>query len=111
MGNKKNEKSLYSNKHRHAYGRKKLPWQARKSRQQNRSIQEQTVSLEGSRIINMDQLQQYTEDMTKHATQCQGSITLSGEVRDGLASIVSGDCSTCSHTIMLQTSKKVKGSP
>ena len=41
--------------------------------------------------------------------QCQGSIVLSGEVRNGLASVLSGRCSACKHTVKLQTSKKVNG--
>ena len=62
-----------------------------------------------SRIINVDQLQQYTDNLNEHTKRCQGSIVLSGEARDGLASILSGQCSICEHTIKLQTSKKVIG--
>lgn len=112
MGNQKNKRKSYSKHHRHAYRKKKLPWekaQTRQSRDTQRMDTQKLVSLEGSRIINVDQLQQYTNNLNKHAMQCQGSIVLSGEVRDGLASILSGQCSTCNHTIKLQTSKKVKG--
>ena len=38
-----------------------------------------------------------------------GSVVLTGEVRDGLASIMSSHCSTCNHTITLETAQKVKG--
>ena len=41
-----------------------------------------------------------------HSAKCDGSVSLSG---DGLASILSSCCSTCGHSITLQTSDKVKG--
>ena len=131
MGNSKNRRKNSSNNHRYAYRKKKLPWQDKRrakvkdtqkqtvslgSRTVNsegsrtvNSEGSQTVSLGGSRIVNVDLLQQYTDDLNKHAAQCQGQVILSGEVRDGLVSIISGKCSTCNHTIKLQTSKKVKG--
>lgn len=68
-----------------------------------------TVSMEGSRVINMEKLKQYTADLNKHSTRCEGSITLSDESRAGLASVLTGHCSNCEHTIRLETSKKVKG--
>ena len=40
----------------------------------------------GSRIINVDKLQKYADDITKYSTQCGGTIILSSESRDGLAS-------------------------
>ena len=48
MGNLKKKRKSYINIARHAYKMKKLPWQT----QQNKNTQKQTVSLEGSRIIN-----------------------------------------------------------
>ena len=36
-------------------------------------------------------------------------LSFNGECRDGLASILSGHCSSCQHNITLETSKKVKG--
>lgn len=107
MGSSKNKRKSHSNNHRHAYRNKQLPWQERRKQKTKKDTQKQIVkqivTLEGSRIVNVDQLQQYTDDLNKHAKQCQG------EARDGLASILSGQCSTCEHTIKLQTSKKVKG--
>ncbi len=38
------------------------------------------VALSGSRIINLDKLQQYTSELNQHASSCDGSIILSGEV-------------------------------
>lgn len=67
-----------------------------------------TVSMEGSRVINMEKLKQYTADLNKHSTRCEGSITLSNESRAGLASVLTGHCSNCEHTIRLETSKGPK---
>lgn len=67
------------------------------------------IRIEGCRIINIDKLQQFSDNLAKHSTQCDGSVILKGESRQGLASILTGECSTCSHTIRLETSKKVKG--
>ena len=64
---------------------------------------------EGSRIINMDKLKQYINDLTLHASRCGGSVVLSGETRYGLASIITLKCSECGHTVTLETSPKVKG--
>ena len=69
----------------------------------------ETVRIEGSRIINIDKLKQYTNNLTLHSARCGGSIVLNGETRHGLASILTGQCSACQHTIVLETSPKVKG--
>ena len=45
----------------------------------------------------MHRLQPYMHDLNEHATKCEG-----------LASIMSSRCSTCSHTITLETADKVK---
>ncbi len=68
-----------------------------------------TITIGGCRIINIDKLQQYTNDLTLHSAGCGGSIVLKGEKRHGLASILTGQCSTCWHTITFETSPKVKG--
>ena len=57
MGNLKKKRKSYINTHRHVYKKKKLPWQDQK----NKDTQKQTVNLEGSRLVNIDQLQKYTE--------------------------------------------------
>ncbi len=107
MGNQKNRRATYSKHNRHAYRKKKLPWGKKKLKSQtvNNPIldKEKIGSLEGSRIINLDQLQLYTENISKHA------VVLNGESRDGLASILSAKCTTCSHVIAFPTSTKVKG--
>ena len=38
--------------------------------------------------MNIDQLQTDSDDLNRHAVQCDGSIVLNGEVRNGLASII-----------------------
>ncbi len=120
MGNSKNKRH-HRNTHRRVF-RKRKPHKFRSSPGVNNSIQQPEnsevgdrtenkgdVALGGSRIINLDKLQQYTKELSQHASNCDGSVTLSGEVRHGLASIFSGKCSKCSHTITLETSSKVKG--
>ena len=57
----------------------------------------------------MSKLQQYIDDLTRHGTRCTGTVTLSGELRDGLASVINTECTTCDHTIVLETTEKVKG--
>ena len=49
---------------------------------------------QGSRIVNVDKLQQYTNDVTEHTTHCGGSIKLMGESR-GLASTFTGELCVC----------------
>ncbi len=46
---------------------------------------EETVTIDGSRIINMSKLKQYMNDLTIHAAQRGGAFTLAGETREGLA--------------------------
>lgn len=67
------------------------------------------VSVQGSRFVNLEKLQEYINNLTIHAAQCGGDILLAGEKRDGLAAIISTKCSKCSCTITLETSRKVKG--
>lgn len=111
MGNHKNKNNKRDSAHLHIYRQKNNPKKIKLDRQTDSSTQqeESRVSIEGSRIINVDKLQVYIDDLTKHSLHCGGSIVLCGERRDGLASILSSQCSSCQHTITLETSKKVKG--
>lgn len=120
MGNTKNKRNSLKNTHRHAYLKKKNPKKThyyKKNQQMDTEQQTDTeqqmykedTEVAGSRIIDLNNLQQYTNDLTEHSTHCQGSITLSGESREGLASVLSGNCLNCSETVELVTSKKVKG--
>ena len=45
----------------------------------------------------------------EHSLKCSGSVTIAGESREGLASILSSRCSICHHTITFATAEKVKG--
>ena len=56
-----------------------------------------SVTVEGSRIINIHKLSEYLNEMTVHAAKCGGAFTLDGEMRDGLESILSGRCSVFRH--------------
>lgn len=69
----------------------------------------QQITIEGSRIINIHKLQLFIQRLTSHTVRCGGAIILKGEVRDGLASILSTCCSTCGYVIQLETSDKVRG--
>ena len=67
---------------------------------------EGSVKVEGSRIINIHKVSEYWNELTVHAAKCGGAFTLDGEMRDGLASILSGRCSVCRDAIQLETSPK-----
>lgn len=97
MGNNKNKKH-HRNNHRHVFIRRKTPYKAPKNTLSN-----------GSRIINLAKLQEYTDNLRQHSLNCTGSIVLYGETRHGLATILKGHCSTCNYTIKLESSPKVKG--
>ena len=107
MGNKRYRKN--DNSHRRVYKKRKGKRKVKEKDRAEEDHRNTDDSIKGSRIINMEQLQQYTEDLRQHSIQCEGTITLTGETREGLASILTGSCSSCQHTITFQTSKKVKG--
>ena len=90
MANEKNKNNKRKSSHRHVYVKKKIPRKGNRKkkhteteeRHRDMDTEQQTdmdtdtvqrVSIEGSRIINMEKLQ-------KHSTTCAGSITLSGEL-------------------------------
>ncbi len=112
MGNNKNKRN-HRNNHRHGMQKR---WHA--SKYQKLSIRKNSAdiedgqnsgSLDGSQIVNLDQLKQFISELSVHASQCDSSITLKGEKRAGLASILSCSCSKCDFSIPLNTSKKVLG--
>ncbi len=119
MGNKKNKKNnKYStHKSRRVYIKKKLPAErvltkkGDQKRDQHLSSREGNSSGigQGSRIIDVDKIKEYTDKVANHAKNCDGSIELHSESRNGLASVFTGECSTCQHTATLETCKKVKG--
>ena len=66
--------------------------------------------IEGLRIhvVNIEKLEKYINELTVHASQCGETMSLAGEKRYGLASILSSQC-TCGYEIVLESSNKVKG--
>ncbi len=62
--------------------------------------------LKGSRIVNLDNLQEFIDQLMAHASQCDSQIILSGEKKAGLASIVSSRCSRCNYNVPLKHLRK-----
>ena len=89
----------HRNNHRHMYRKKQQPYKYKKS-------QPTATVPNGARIIKF---QQYTDNISAHATHCEGAITLTGESKQGLASILRAYCSICNQTIIFEVSSKVKG--
>ena len=111
MGNNKNKRNN-NNNHRHVFVKRCHPEKYKgKSVQCTQRKQKSTShdGLQGCRIINIQQLQQYITTLSSHAVQCSSDIVLVGERRDGLASIISSRCSKCGYNIPLETSTKVRG--
>ena len=109
MKNKRNAMNSRKNSHSHVFRKRRKPKGVNGKEKQHTTDDDnnkQNVSVNGSRIINIDKQQQYTTDLAIHSTRCEGSIKLIGEQRNGLASILMGHCSTCQHTIRLETSKR-----
>ena len=70
------------------------------------------VEIDGARIVNISQLEQYINELTCHAAKCEksaGNVVLVGERKDGLASIIRTECSGCGHVVKLETSTKAAG--
>ena len=112
MGNKKNKTNKKNSSHRHAYFKKRVPTKLRMASTRTTITATDThkkATLDGSRIVNLEKLQQYTDRLTQHSAHCDGSVVLYGESRDGLASILTAECGTCGISFNLDTSKKVKG--
>ena len=111
MANSKNRRNN-GNNHRRSMQRRcsGLKYREKMARKQFSHQRHGDESLHGSRIINLDKLQQFIDQLTAHTKQCSGSqIILSGEKQAGLASIISSRCSKWSFNIPLTTSHKVHG--
>ena len=109
MGNIKNSKH-HKNKHRHvfrpSYKRRSLP---QKYQKPEKSPPSSTFNPEGSRIINLTKLQEYSQQLSTHSANCSGSVVVKGETRQGLASIISWQCQKCKQALVPESSTKVKG--
>ena len=66
--------------------------------------------IDGSRIINIQQLAEAVQNMTAHSVTCGGSCFIEGETRSGLASAFSAVCTKCRRQFSIQSSHKVTGS-
>ncbi len=113
MGNKKHRVTKGSS-HRHVYCKKKGACRKKKVVNSEEicsydSSRAQNSGLEGSRIINLGKFQEYIGDLQRHSSECEGSMILCGETRNGFASILESKCSYCQKNIAFDTSKKVKG--
>lgn len=109
MGNKKN--TNYSHASNGKY-KKRTPPNRWISQEGVSSAETDRVAIDGARVVNIAQLEKYVGQLSSHIAKCKsssGSVVLVGEKRDGLASIISTECSSCGYTIQLETSSKVKG--
>lgn len=118
MANQKNKGNKKNHFHRHVFVKRRVCTKVRKARtpitnttnKATTSIETQErVKLDGSRIVNLEKLQQYTDRLVQHSVHCDGSVVLCGESRDGLASIFTAKCDTCGMSFNFDTSKKVEG--
>lgn len=112
MGSKKNQRN-HRHSNRHVFVHRKPPQKYQKTTQATtlhaQGDNAHNCTIEGSRIINIAKLQQYINELTAHTTQCGGGIVLTGETKEGLASLLSSRCTKCGHEVVLGTSSKVKG--
>ena len=67
-----------------------------------------SLPVEGSRIVNLHKLEQYINQLNAHAN-CKGEIKVTGELLQGLASVLYTECTSCGFKILLETSEKVQG--
>ncbi len=111
MANKKNFRNKFKNTHKHAYQKKRNPKKKPRNLKKQSSIttNQEVKSLEGSQVISLKTLRQYSQDISRHSSSCDGSVILDQEKRAGIASVLKGDCTSCGKTVTLQTSEKVKG--
>jgi len=102
MGNKKNKSNTHACRGKYKKFKPPIRWQ----KQQN---SDKVPSLEGSRIINLEKLAPFINEVSTHSKSCQlGTVSLTGETyRGGLASILSAKCSGCRMEIAFPTSSKV----
>ncbi len=110
MGSSKNKRNN-GNNHRRIFKRRwhAEKYQGKSATQRACTSAEGSATISGSRIVNLEKLQEYINQLTVHAAQCGGDIVLTGETKAGLASIIASHCSKCRYTVPLETSRKVKG--
>jgi len=111
MGSKKNASTHVS---RGKFKKRKVPKKATAV-----SSSMPSPPLNGSRIINLENLQEHVQTIVNHAISCpstsrnsvddQVAVTMNETHRDGLASTLTTHCSNCNEEFTLHTSSKVKG--
>ena len=76
------------------------------------------VTLDGSRIVNLQMLQDHVQDVTNHVVACHPSvnkqstkhnIVMKEQSREGLSSVLTSHCTSCNTDFYLMTSRKVWG--
>ena len=109
MGNKKNKESSHLSR----------KWQKKRYLPAKSKFKENVPplasnidgNLDGCRIINLEQLAAFIQDVNVHSQLCQlGRVSLIGEIfRNGTASILRARCSSCNCEIEFPTSHRVDG--
>ena len=112
MGNKKNKAHASRGKYnatRIKAAQKRI--QEGSQQKENVAPPESAPSLDGSRIINLKQLESFISDVSSHSQSCRlGTISLIGETyRNGMSSVLSAKCSSCRADIAFSTSHKIGG--
>ena len=112
MGNKKNKAHASRGKYNATLikaAQKRI--QEGSQQKENVAPPESAPSLDGSRIINLKQLESFISDVSSHSQSCRlGTISLIGETyRNGMSSVLSAKCSSCRADIAFSTSHKIGG--
>ena len=95
-------KKHHRNDHRHAFGNS---WKKTAHYKKRQSTAPSTSVPAGSRIVNLEELQEYSQQLLTHSAQCDGSVLVKGEYRQGLASIISWQCEKYSQSIVLESTR------
>ena len=112
MGSARNKKNVHVSRGKFINRRRRRPKsRTTEERKENVSHGSSTCPLEGSRIINLEQLASFVTNIGSHSKSCPvGNVTLIGETyRNGMASVLSAKCSSCRMEIAFSTSHKVEG--
>ena len=105
----------HGNKHRHvyrpSYNREQPVRQNHQKRGKKKPQTSDSLSdpLEGSILINLANLQLYSQQLFTHSAHCNGKVVVKGETRQGLASIHSWQCQEYKQSFILESSDTVKG--
>ena len=95
MGSNKNKVIKRHGAHRHIYMKKTNPFNRALQRRRTTTPEPEPpaeLELHSSRIINLEQLQRYVTEISQHSIHCSGAVTVCGEYREGLASVLYTRC-------------------